>query len=268
MSAEAASPSRGWTDVARHDLAERRGPTVVLGSVLVLLAVFALGVAAQMADTLAELAAAFPEGMTAFITADAPGGYVVGELFDLIAPLAIVAYAIAGGASSIAGEEARGTMRLLAASPLSRARLLTGKVVAQVVPLVVLTGLLWLSVTTCAVVFDLGLGTRGVAAACLHLLVLAGAFGAVALALSCASGRADVATAGAGGLAVVAYLSDALLPLAGFDRWAELSPWFYYSGGNPLVEGVNVGHLAVLLSITAVALAAAFPALARRDLRG
>ncbi|UJH70361.1 ABC transporter permease subunit [Ornithinimicrobium sp. INDO-MA30-4] len=79
---------------------------------------------------------AFPEALNAFIGTDAPGGYVVNELFELMAPLAMVAFAVTGGAAAIAGEEQRGTMGMLIAQPLSRRHVLTSKALSVLATLV------------------------------------------------------------------------------------------------------------------------------------
>ena len=59
-----------------------------------------------------------------------------------------------------------------------------------------------------------------------------------------------------------------MLPLAGLERWAQLSPWYYYNGSEPLTNGLNPLHLGVLLSIAALAAVLAVVTFTRRDLRG
>jgi ABC-2 type transport system permease protein len=59
-----------------------------------------------------------------------------------------------------------------------------------------------------------------------------------------------------------------MLPLAGLGRWAELSPWHYALGSDPLRNGVDLPHLALLSALGALALALAVITFARRDLRG
>ncbi len=85
--------------------------------------------------TLDDLTKDFPEELMAFMGGDAPGGYVVGEVFNLIAPLALVAYAVMTGASATAGEEERKTMGMVMGTPVSRTSMLVAKAGGLVVSL-------------------------------------------------------------------------------------------------------------------------------------
>lgn len=255
-------------EVYRHDLVERRTTTLVLSVGLAVLAASLLSVSAGLGDTITQITEDMPEALTAFIGGEAPGGYVVAELFELIAPLALVAFAVTGGAATLAGEESRGTMALLAAQPVSRTRVLLGKAASLLTSLASAGALLFVAVTVSAVAFGIELEAGAVAAACLHLVALAALFGGVALAVGSATGRQDLAVAVAGALALTSYLGSAMLPLAGLDGWAELSPWSWYAGGEVLATGVDTAGLAGLAGLTAVAVAAAFLTYPRRDLRG
>lgn len=67
-------------------------------------------------------------------------------------------------------------------------------------------------------------------------------------------------------VAVLAYLGDTLGPRLGGLAWLRrLSPFFYYAGGHPLRNGLQVGDAAVLLGATAAMLGAAVLAFTRRD---
>ncbi|UJH70360.1 hypothetical protein [Ornithinimicrobium sp. INDO-MA30-4] len=126
----------------------------------------------------------------------------------------------------------------------------------------------WAAIAVTVSIVDIELGVSDTTAACVHLLALAVFFGAVALAVGAATGRTDLALGVAGGFAVLSYLVKSMLPLANLDSWAQISPWYYYSGGNPLVEGINFVHLAVLGTLTVIALLVAYRTFATRDLKG
>ncbi len=255
-------------DVLVKDVRDRRIPTLGLGVGLFVISVALVGLYAGLRDTVDQLTAGFPAAMTSFIGGTGPGGYVVGELFNLIAPIALVGYAVVGGASALAGEEEKGTMAMLSAQPVTRTAILVQKATGLVGALVVAAVLFWAGITLAALMFGVGLDLAGLAAICLHLLFLSIAFGAIALAAGAITGNPGLAAAVAGGLAVVSYLADAMLPLAGLDGWAELSPWFYYAGSDPLVNGIDGVHLLVLLALAAVAAGISVPAFDRRDLKG
>jgi ABC-2 type transport system permease protein len=99
-------------------------------------------------------------------------------------------------------------------------------------------------------------------------LFLGLAFSAIALAVGAATGRPEIASAVAGGIAITAYLTNAMLPLAGLGRWAELSPWYYALGSDPLRHGIDLAHLGVLTGLGAIALVLAVITFGRRDLKG
>lgn len=255
-------------DVLTNDLRDRRTPTLVISVALAVLAFFAISVGASMGDALDEMTANFPEAMNTFIGGDAPGGYVVNEVFELIAPLALVAFAVTAGASVIAGEEARGTMSMLSAQPLTRSSILTSKIVSVLATLVFAVLVFWAAIAVAVTLTDTELDLAGTTAASVHLLLLAVFFGGVSLAVGAATGRPDLAVGVGGGLAVLSYLASSMLPLADLDSWAQLSPWYYYSGGDPLSEGIVPAHLAVLAVLSAIAVAVAYRTFRTRDLKG
>ncbi len=59
------------------------------------------------------------------------------------------------------------------------------------------------------------------------------------------------------------------MPLSeNFAGWAKISPFHYYLGSDPLVNGMHWGHGAVLAGVFVVLVAASLPAFQRRDIRG
>ena len=62
--------------------------------------------------------------------------------------------------------------------------------------------------------------------------------------------------------------AGASAPLVGALDWLKyLSPFYYYAGNDPLAEGVDLGHIAVLALLAAGLTVAAAAAIDRRDLR-
>lgn len=257
-----------FAEVLRHESRQRAVPTGVLGGTLAAFAFFGLAVSGSLGSALDSLTASMPEALTAFIGGDSPGGYVVGEIFTLVAPIALVAYGIIAGAGLFAGEEREGTMAVLSAQPVTRRSLLLAKACSLLLSLVVIGGLFWGGMTVAALVFDSELTAGALAAGSTHLVMLALAFAAVALAVGAATGRPELASGTAGGLAVISYLTSAMLPLAGLEQWARLSPWHYALGSDPLRNGIDLSHLGVFAAITVVALVAGLVAVNRRDLKG
>lgn len=255
-------------DVFVHEARRRVTGTAVMGGALGVLAFFAIAISGTIGETLDALTEGMPKALSAFVGGDVPGGYVVGEIFTLVAPIALVVFAVMTGSSALAGDERDGTMALLAAQPVSRTRLLWAKAGSAALSVVAVGATFWGLMALGGVMFGSDLGAAKMAAGVVHLVFLALAMGSISLAVGAATGRPEVAASAGGGVALTAYLASTMLPLAGLDRWAELSPWFYALGSDPLRNGLDLGHLGVLAAVTAVAMAIAHGSFDRRDLKG
>jgi ABC-2 type transport system permease protein len=108
-----------------------------------------------------------------------------------------------------------------------------------------------------SVIGGLGVDIGNVAATSLLVTLVGLVFGSFALALSAATGRVKVAAYGAVGAALVFYVLNAFLQLSeSLAEWARISPFYYYLGNDPLLEGMHWGHggLLAVLSVILVAL--------------
>jgi ABC-2 type transport system permease protein len=257
-----------FSELLRHELRERRWSALILGLIVAGMGVFIFALTAGLSKAIADLTHSFPQALTAFIGGGGAGGYAVGELFNLIAPAALVGYAVAVGASTIAREEEKGTMSMLSAQPITRMSIVTSKALALLASLVGATALLWVGAAISSSVYNIGLDLSGLTAICVHLLFLAVTFGAIALAAGGLTGNPGLASGIAGALAVAAYAANAMLPLAKLGDWAKLSPWYYFAGSNPLTNGIDGWHLLVLVGVAAVAVVVAYLGFTRRDLKG
>jgi len=105
------------------------------------------------------------------------------------------------------------------------------------------------------------------AAACFSAALLGITFGTLSLAIGCALGKRNPAMAGAGGLAAVTYTLNAMAPVIdSLEPFRGLSPFYYYIGGDPLLNGLNAGHAGALVGLTAIFIVAALLLFERRDL--
>jgi ABC-2 type transport system permease protein len=224
--------------------------------------------------SLSQLVQDYPEALKGFvgfggeIDYSSGAGYLGIELFSFMVPLLLLVAAVGAGARAIAGEEERGTLELLLANPVSRRRVVLEKLAALIVELAVLGLVLWGSLVVGARLADLGVSAGKLGAATLGAVLLALLFGCVALLVGAASGRRGRAIGIAAALAVAAYFVNSLTPLVdALEPFQKASPYFYYAAGDPLREGIDLGHMAVLLAVTAVAAALAPFAFDRRDVR-
>jgi len=195
-----------------------------------------------------------------------PEGYMNSTTFFMMVPLLFIAYAVGLGANAVAGEEEHGTLDLLLANPLPRWRVVLDKFVATAVLTLALGVALWLGLAVGAAAVDMDLHVGRLAAVTLSAVLLGLAFGALALAVGAGTGKRGLSTALASVVGVVAYLLNSLAPVVtGLEPYQKLSLLYYYIGADPLRNGLNVGHAAVLAGVTAVLLVVAILTFQRRD---
>jgi ABC-2 type transport system permease protein len=193
-------------------------------------------------------------------------GYLGIELFSLMVPLLLLVAAIGTGAGTIAGEEERGTLELLLANPVSRTKVVLEKTVALVAEIAGLGLVLCLALWVGALVVNMDISAGHLAAATLSAVLLALAYGAIAILLGAATGRRSIAIGLTAAAAVAAYLVNGLAPLVqALEVPQKLSPFYHYAVGDPLRNGASFVHMGVLVAIAVVATAFAPWFFSRRD---
>jgi len=222
--------------------------------------------------SLNKLAQDYPQALQAFLAFggavdySSPAGYLGIELFSLMIPLLLLVAAIGTGAGTIAGEEERGTMELLLANPVSRTKVVLEKTAALVVEIAGLGFVLWLALWIGAILASMDISAAHLAAATLMAVLLAVAYGTIAILLGAATGRRTMSIGLTAAAAVAAYLVNGLAPLVhALEVPQKLSPFYHYAVGDPLRQGLSLTHLAVLLAIAVVATALAPYFFSRRD---
>ncbi|MFY1687079.1 ABC transporter permease subunit [Plantactinospora sp. WMMB782] len=252
-------------------LVDARRP--LLGWTVAIVAVAAMYAAfwpTMQAPQMQEALAAYPEGLLeAFNYSDltSAAGYLGSAVYGLLVPLLVTVFAIATGTRTVAGDEEAGTLDLVLAHPVGRVRLALHRFAALLVGLAVIAVLLWLAMLALSgpAEFD-GVGAGDLAAVNLQLALLGTTFGALAYAVGAATGRRAVALGVSAGVAVLAYLANSVLPqVEGWQWGAELSPFHWYLGGQPLVHGVQAGGALLLLGTSAVLVILGTWAFSRRD---
>ena len=260
-------------DVFTKTLRDHWRGLVGWGGGLGLIAVFQLAVFPSVRDQGAEfrqLSESYPKAMKAFLGMQGDfttgPGYLTAEMFGFVVPLVLLSVGISFGSGATAGEEERRTADLLLANPLSRTRLVLEKAGAMWAALGLVGAVLALVLWAGAALLDMGVAASGVLAASAGAVLLGALYGAVALAVGCASGRRWLGAGVATALAMGAYLLNSLAPLVeGLDRWRGLSPFDWYAGGEQLT-GVQPGGLGLLLVVAGAATGLAVVAFNRRDI--
>ena len=220
-------------------------------------------------DTLLEempewLAKSFAGDVSDFTS---PEGYLNSQMFVLSLPLMFMIFAIAQGSGTIAGEEDRGTLDLLLSNPLARWRVVAEKFGAMSIATLILAFACWLALAIGAAAVGMEISIWLMAQVTLSGALLGLTFGALALALGCLTGKRGVCIGVASTLGVVAYFLNALAPLVEvLEPSRKLSPFYYYIGADPLTNGLNLGHVSVLIVLPVVLLGMAIITFNRRDL--
>ena len=265
--AGSARVSRIWIKT----FSEHQGLLIITGYVMILMSLVIGPLYNFMPASIMNLAEGFPEGFLAAVGGgdmSTPEGFYQVEIFGLMAPIALMVVAIAVGVRALAGEEERRTMGLLLANPIKRSRIVIEKAWAMVACSLMMGLAIFVGVWLGSLLGGLDMDVGNIAATCL-LVTLFGLFiGALALALSAATGRARVATFGSIGAAVIFYLTASFLPLSeGTASYAKWSPYYYYLSSDPLLTGMNWGHGAILAGLTLGLVALSVALFQRRDLR-
>lgn len=224
----------------------------------------------------AQLAKAFtdyPDALKQLFGGDASfdfgtsAGYLNAELFSLMYPLLLAVFAIAFGASTLAGEEERGLLDLVLAYPVRRQRLVTEKAAALVVALVGLGVASTVTMLLVGAAVDLGASVGNVVAGAAGATLVALVSGALALLVGAWSGHRAVAIGVAAAVFGAAYLVQVLGAfVSAFESLRWLSPMYLANGTMPIRHGWPWAHFAVLLVVVLALFAAARSAFARRDI--
>jgi ABC-2 type transport system permease protein len=195
-------------------------------------------------------------------------GWMRSEIGAIYGPLVIGASAIAAASAAIAGEEEGRILALVLAHPVERGGLVLSKAAAVAVVVVIVATGTWLGLLLGVAAAGGGISVADVTALAVQLAFFGFAVGALALAIAGLTGRKAIAAAGAGAFAVVGFLVNGFAPLVDGLGWLKyLSPFYYYSGHDPLTNGIQWSGLAVLGLAAAVLTAVAVEGLRRRDLR-
>ncbi len=195
-----------------------------------------------------------------------PAGYLNVELFSFMAPIVILVYAIGSGASAIAGEEDRRTLDLLLVNAVSRRRVVFEKMAGLVAGTFVIAGAMWVALVGEARVAGMTLSATNSAAALANLALLGLEFGALALLVGCSTGRLGFSRAVTAIAAAATYVVNGLGTLVGWLKPVRpLSPFYQYSGHDPLRTGLWPFGVLVTVASTALFLVLAASRFQRRD---
>ena len=180
-----------------------------------------------------------------------PEGYLNSQVFFLMGPMLLIVDAVVSGSAAVAGEEGRRTLPLVLATPVSRWRFYLGKWAAVATRSLLLTVIMMLLTVSFGALVDIGIGLDKYAAVGISLYALVLCFGSLALALGAAFGNRALAGGVTGAAAVGSYFLFTLAALVGeLKDVQKLSPFYHFSSYDPLTNGWQPEHTAILLAVS------------------
>ena len=200
-------------------------------------------------------------------TADA-ASLAYAAIYGSYGALVIAGLAIFMGSGSIAGEEQKGTLGLLLGNPKSRTTVLVSKAETMVLLTKANTLLLWGTGVVVPDLLNVDVTGMMVGPFMFHMFVNAIFYGFLALAVGAWSGSSKMAGGVATAVMVLSFFAVGLLPLVeGWENATKAFPWYYYNTSTPVINGVDWGHMAVLLGGIVLFAVAALVGVNRRDLK-
>lgn len=210
-----------------------------------------------------------PEGMIEAFGYDQLGtaaGYLSSTVYGLLGPALLLVYGVMKGSRLIAGEEEDGTLELDLSAPVSRLRLYAGRLAALWLGIGVLVTVLGVVTVVMVTALDMEVGVGNIVAGNLGLFLLTAAVASVAAAAGAITGRRSIAVGAGAGLAVVAFMFDALGPSVDAGWMTAVSPFSWYAAGDPLINGIDpAGYLGLVAVVVVAVIVGAF-VFDRRDL--
>ncbi len=256
-------------------LADRWRSTLGWGIGLILMAVLQMSVypsVARSSENMQSFVNEWPEAFREAFNLDAyttGAGFLNAEMFSMMIPLVLIAVATTGAAAATAGEEERGTADLLLSLPVSRGRVMAAKVLATALAVLLVATATFLTIAIGAPLVELDVGLADLAAGMVMTVLLALVFGALTLLVAAATGKRAVALGAGVGLALAAFLLNALAPMADWlEPWQKASPFEWALGGNPLLNGMEWGMAVLMLVLAVLMVVVADVVYHRQDISG
>lgn len=194
-------------------------------------------------------------------------GYLNSKLLFLMMPFIFLAFNMFFGSESIAREEKRCTLDLLLSTPITRWRILVEKFGSMIVLNIILGLAVFISLWLGAVIFNIDINPWRLIDISISLMVLGTFFGALAMALSSATGRRQISLGITGAVGIAAYLLNALAPeVKELADYQNLSVFYYYVENNPLINGLDWWHVLVLVAFSLLLLVLGSIIFEKRDL--
>lgn len=196
-----------------------------------------------------------------------PVGFLNSQIFFLMLPLLLTILAVSLGSSLIAREEQDGTLETLLARPLSRGRVMAGRVIAGTLELLFVSGVALVTVVAASRIFGVDVPSSRIAQASVNSLLLAYCTGAIAFLLA-ATGRARAAAIGVASL--VGFGGYIISSLSGTVHWlktpSRIFPFDYFQSEAILRGTYHWINALFFIAVIAACGVLSYAVFRRRDL--
>ena len=234
--------TRGTSPLAIR-LADHQGLVAYIALLLALVMGLAMPPLYTSLDSvMGDFALSFPDSMSALFGGGdltTAAGFLHLETFGMVAPICVILIATAAASAGIAGEERAGRMSVLLAQPLGRSRVFWTTAVTVALYVLVVAAALFGGMWAGLSLVDLDVSIPNLAWASFLLWLLGCFFGALALAISAATGRPGATIWGTTAVATVTYFGYTLLLAGGREELGLWSPFAAYLHGPVLAEGIE-----------------------------
>jgi ABC-2 type transport system permease protein len=197
-----------------------------------------------------------------------PAGFLRGNLYELLVPLLLAGAAIGFANGLTAAEEDAGRLELTLAQPTTRQASYLGRALAALVWLVAIVAGLAAVQFISDGLFGLPIATDRLMATIILCGLLGLLHGALAFAIAGFLPRPSLVLGLSLTVAVAGFAVSALFPLSDVLKpWAQLSPWDWALGGDPLAAVSAAWRYAALALPSVVLVLLGMVAFTRRDVR-
>jgi ABC-2 type transport system permease protein len=196
-------------------------------------------------------------------------GYTQASFLGLIGFALFAIAAISWGAQAGGGHEESGRLELDLAHRISRTQFVAEALLALVLKVLVVSMVAWAMIAALNAPSQLDINLGNLTWAMVSLAALTFAIGTLSLAGGILTGRKSGGIRLGAAVTVISYVLNAVSSLVPDAQWlADLSPYAWAFGAEPLTTGMDGSGLALLAGLAAGGIAASFIGLARRDILG
>jgi ABC-2 type transport system permease protein len=222
-------------------------------------------------DSFGESLSEVPESMKAFFgdmyTYQIFGNFVDVQVIGQMVFLTLI-MAIIFGSGFIAGDEGQGTLQSLLAQPVKRSSVYAQKYLALMLLIAIASFMLFLGVFASSLLIDESMDWWRMAQATFGIWLITMVFGSAAYSVGAFTGKRGLSGSLIGMLAFVTYLITSLA--VGIDALKtvdKLSPFHYFNIPSIIVNGLDWGNVAVLVSIISIVSIVGYLRFVKRDIR-